>query len=584
MRRLSAFAQRIRSLSVGRKLLLIYVFGIFVPLLVANGLVLRGALQEVAAQEREFLVASVESIRDAVAREIEPIELAADFVYTERSIYVLLNQEYDLFADFMEAHRNFLVPALDKYAFVVPGISRITVYTENDIVGVSAGYLAFTETIAQSEWLSRFEGTGTDLLMLVHTDENPRTEVFPADYVSLVRELDATTLPRSGRLILRIDVNPLVLTRHLVTESLTGSIRVLDATGRLAVQADRGAATSVAETIRVPFSFAGPLSGWSVEADVSLAAPVVDPTYRWTLLLVVSGLSVAFSSILILLISRSMTLRLQQLSRQMHRVEGEDFSPIVLDRPGYDEVGQLIADYNLMAGKMESLINDRYRAEIEHNQLVVARQQAELDALQSQVNPHYLFNVLESVRMKSHIRGEHETAQVVKQISRSIRRLASWDEDLVPISEELEFTREYVQIQQYRFGDRLQARIDADPQSLDVLLPKLTIQGLVENACVHGLEPQTEGGEVTVRVGIDAGVLSLVIADDGVGCEPSVVASLIRGRPGASRHIGVANIYRRLKLHFGEDADFAFDSEPGRGTTIRITLQGVPAHAPTPHR
>lgn len=573
---------RASALPVGSKLILIYLFGIFVPLVIANGLVLRGALRDARQQERLYLMSTLDSMQAAISRELEPVELVSSFVFAETPIYRLLSSVYRRFDAYMEAHRDFLVPSLTKYANVFAGITRITVYTENRIVGTSAGYLRLDSYTRDSQWFRRFEEMNRETVTLAHLDSDPRTELVPTRYISLFRELDNTRMHRRGRLILRIDINPVAIARHAAPPGLDGTIELVDPAGMVAYDFSRGAPTGRAVSFDRPFPDDGPLSGWRIRGRVVGTTAQQAPGARWTMLFVVSGLSVAASSLLIMLLSRSVASRLQLLSAQMRKVEHEDFRPLAVDEPGEDEIGRLITDYNIMARKIETLINDRYKSELERQQLIVARQQAELDSLQSQVNPHYLFNVLESVRMKSHIRGEHDTAQVVKRISRSIRRLTAWDDDMIPLREELAFTNEYIEIQQYRFGERLGFQMRSNHGADEILIPKLTVQGLVENACVHGIEPKASGGTVRVAVTHAAGVLTIEVRDDGVGCDERAVHTQIANS--TSRHIGIANISRRLRLHFGERARLCFRSRMGAGTTVRVVVERIDGIAPSAHR
>ncbi|MFW5685236.1 MAG: sensor histidine kinase [Spirochaetota bacterium] len=581
--------ERWRALSVGKKLILIYTFGIFVPLVLANGLVLRSVLVDVREQEHAFLDSMIDRLELAILREFEPIELVSESIFTDSAVHLLLRDHYNSFSDFVEVHRRYLLPALTKYASVFAGITRMTIYSENPILGVAAGYLRLDYRTQGMQWYAQYTQVGASKIAMVHVDRDSRTELVPRTYLSLFRELDNNSMPRPGRgrLILRIDINPSVIARHFRATGLSGSIELLDGFGSIVVGTETPIHHQEEFSFERTLSESDELRNWTIRGTVAPGSAPLEWSTRWTRLLVISGFSIAISSLFILLLSRSVTSRLRLLSVQMSRVEREDFSPIEMDDGGQDEIGQLINDYNIMARRMESLINDRYKAEIDHHQLVVARQQAELDALQSQVNPHFLFNVLESIRMKSHIKGEHETAAVVKKISRSIRRLTHWKQDLIRLDEELEFTREYIEIQQYRFGDRLRAEISIDPAAGEYRIPKLTVQGLVENALVHGLEPDTEGGTVTVAAGFDGGALRILIHDDGAGCDADEVWRLIRsgsdGPPplGGKRHIGIANIYRRLCLHFGDRFTFSFRSAPHAGTEVEVRIQEIhePAHA-----
>lgn len=569
---LSSLFRRVRSLRLGQKLALTYVLGIFIPLALANGFVLRNVTREAREQEEAFMLATVERVKDAISREFEPIETVSEFVYTDSAIYRILSGTFDRFEDYIAVHGDYLTPALTKYVNVFPGIARMIVYTENQIVRVSAGYLRINDYTTNSSWYGMLESAASGFATLVHVDRDPRSEITQRSYISVFRDLNNPTFTREGRLILRIDVNPGTLVRHLDSGEFVGQLRLIDPRGTVAVESIRPATLDDPFVFDSAFNGSGALSGWRLRGELGPQLDVSSWSIRWTRLLVVSGLSIAVTSLVILALSRSLTTRLESLREQMRKVEREDFSPITLTGGTHDEIHELMVDYNLMAGKVDTLINDGYKMELEQNRLLVARQQAELNALQSQVNPHFLYNVLESIRMKSHIKGERETAEVIKKLSRAFRRITSWDEDLIPVTEEMSCTRDYLEIQRYRFGERLQASITLDPRAETRLVPKLTIQALVENACVHGLEPTKAGGRVEVEVHQIDARLTVRIADDGVGCDAEAIRSRISHPDSESRHVGIANAYRRLQLHFGERFTFSFTSRPGVGTTVVIEI------------
>ena len=571
--------QRVKRLSVGRKLLLIYIVGIFVPLVVANGLVLRSVVRDARLQQEGYVHTTVENLQNDLIREVEPIIQVSGSIYSDATIYRLLAARYDNFVDYLTVYRDFLLPALTRYLSVYPDILQIIIYTNNETIGASTGYVSMNAYVRSSEWLAQFAERDWRMVVMHHTDADPRLEMRPEEYTSLFRYLNNPVWPESGQMILRIDINPTVLSRNLADAGVMGRVEVVDPWGVVVISQDNDETTAGAYAFDMPVTGSAPLEGWSIRGEIVPFGEPLTWSTRWTFLLGISGLSIAISSLFILLLSRSVISRLHSLSQQMHRVEREDFSPLAVTPDSQDEVDHLITDYNMMARKIDSLINDRYKSEIERNELVMAGQQAELNALQSQVNPHFLFNALESIRMRSHIRGEHETARVIKLLSHMFRRLAGWGDDMIALREELRFTREYIEIQQYRFGDRLKAEFSVDTGVADLLVPKLTIQGLVENALVHGLEGRTDGGTVWVTVSRTGNRLAIRVSDDGVGCDPTTVRrALVAPRtelPTGSTHIGMANLYRRLRLHFGERLSFSFESKPDNGTVVQITIEDV---------
>ena len=215
----------------------------------------------------------------------------------------------------------------------------------------------------------------------------------------------------------------------------------------------------------------------------------------------------------------------------------------------------------------------------------IARQQAELLALHSQINPHFLFNALESIRMHSVLRGEDETAQMVEKLAVIERKNADWNEDDTTIENEMDFVDAYLKLQQYRFGDRLNYEIDVEEGLQNVMIPRLTITTFVENACVHGIEGKSSPGWIFVRVYMKDGDMIIEIEDTGEGISDKDVADLTYRMENASidelkgkGRIGIVNAALRLKIATENNVKFMIESEAGIGTTISVTVPGEYVH------
>ena len=198
--------------------------------------------------------------------------------------------------------------------------------------------------------------------------------------------------------------------------------------------------------------------------------------------------------------------------------------------------------------------------------------EARLDALQRQINPHFLFNTLNSIA--SLVRNQPELARkMTVKLANILRALLKEHDAYVPLREELKFTDDYLDIEVVRFGsDKLRVEKEIDPRTLDVLVPSILLQPLIENSIKHGLEPRIQGGTVTLRSRLEGGRILIEVADDGVGMSNG--ASALR-RTGAG--IGIKNVQERLEVLYGNQAHFNVASNPGRGTLVSIEL---PAEMP----
>ncbi|HZK52478.1 MAG TPA: histidine kinase, partial [Actinomycetota bacterium] len=196
---------------------------------------------------------------------------------------------------------------------------------------------------------------------------------------------------------------------------------------------------------------------------------------------------------------------------------------------------------------------------------------AKLDALRAQINPHFLFNTLNTISMKARTDPE-EARRLLVRLSDFLRYAMKYSGHAAPFSEEYFFVRTYLFLEKARFGDRLKVRYDVDPQCLSLPVPVLTIQPLVENAVKHGIAQQADGGLVELRARLEpiGGVLRIKVIDNGSGIDPERLSSLMTMNGGEIS--ALANIYERLTRLYGGRASFDISSTPGKGTSVSLGL------------
>jgi len=194
--------------------------------------------------------------------------------------------------------------------------------------------------------------------------------------------------------------------------------------------------------------------------------------------------------------------------------------------------------------------------------------EARLDALQRQINPHFLFNTLNSIA--SLVRSQPEMArEMTVKLANILRALLKDHDSYVPLSEELKFTDDYLDIEVVRFGaEKLRVAKEIDPRTLAVLVPSILLQPLIENSIKHGLEPRINGGTVTLRSRLEGDRVRIEVADDGVGMGNRPDSGLSRQGAG----IGMRNVRERLDVLYGKQARFTVTSNPGRGTLVTIDI------------
>ena len=241
-------------------------------------------------------------------------------------------------------------------------------------------------------------------------------------------------------------------------------------------------------------------------------------------------------------------------------------------------------NYNRMAVRTNGLIQTVYKNRIREQEMDIARQNAELLALHSQINPHFLFNALESIRMHCILRNEPEIAGMVEKLAVMERQNVDWSEDTVEIGKEMEFVEAYLSLQKYRFGDRLSYKLDVDEECLHIRIPKLTVVTFVENACIHGIEKKAAQGWIFVRIHKEEreglqGKVCMEVEDTGGGMDERERQEMLELMKNASidrlkgkGRVGIVNACLRLKMVTDNRVEFALESEKGVGTIVQIRI------------
>jgi two-component system LytT family sensor kinase len=233
----------------------------------------------------------------------------------------------------------------------------------------------------------------------------------------------------------------------------------------------------------------------------------------------------------------------------------------------YDRPGRLRLEESRVVGEAAALVSAMVElSEVEAQGERLAR--AELRALRAQISPHFIYNALAAVASFIHSRPE-EARELLTEFAEFIRYAFARQRAYVTVADELRYVEKYLRLEQARFGERLRVRVQVDPEVLQAVLPVLSLQPLVENAVRHGVEPDADGGLVTIE-GIDLGVdVELRVSDDGGGIDPERATAALAGE---GRGIGLGNVHGRLLSTFGEDYGLQVESPDGRGTTVVMTL------------
>ncbi|RGU92060.1 sensor histidine kinase [Clostridium sp. AF15-17LB] len=321
-----------------------------------------------------------------------------------------------------------------------------------------------------------------------------------------------------------------------------------------------------------------PVTGWSVVCVVDNEY-IMDSINRLRLFLILTALfcvilSVYFASY----ISRTISDPVARLQRKMHQVGEGDFD-IRAATGASDEIGQLTMSFDKMVERTKQLIENVYQSEI-------YQKEAELNALQAQINPHFLYNTLQTIDMMAEEEEADEISDACQALSKIFRYSINRGQEFVHVQDELVHIENYMLIQKLRFGDKLDVRYDIQEDCRELYIVKLLIQPMVENAVVHGMENVLDRCLVTIRVYRDRDCLYAEVEDNGTGIGTEQLDHLNEklAQSGeqkmvhevdyvkSHRSIGLENTNARIKLYFGQEYGITITSEEGTGTKVRIRL------------
>ena len=235
---------------------------------------------------------------------------------------------------------------------------------------------------------------------------------------------------------------------------------------------------------------------------------------------------------------------------------------------GTREVQELSNSFGHMVVRIQELMTTVREEEIN-------LRKTELKALQAQINPHFLYNTLDSIAWMCEQGRTADAVKMIHALARLFRISISKGHELIPISKEIEHAESYLQIQKYRYKNKFTYEFDVDPECLDYLCNKITLQPIIENAINHGLDLMVEEGHIDVRVRQDGGDIVFFVQDNGVGMTPEQIEAIMQRGPKDRTGIGIKNVNDRLKIYFGKNYGLHITSEPDVGTCVEIRMPKV---------
>ncbi len=572
---------KLNDMPIRRKLIALFIFCILFPLLITDTLVLwmlvdyqKGSIRHDTLNAAEYYLTS--TFEDAAG--------TARSIYLNKYINNFLNTDFESPLDYYNNYLKLLADSLYVNS-LRDGKFAITIYAKNNTI-LNGG--SFRRLDDQLGWYQALNASGQDSLLLANYDDSHTISNSNLRQVSMIRRMNYY-LRDTIEKVVKVDISYSRIEADLQAANYEADLYVC-LNGQLIFSNVHSA------DLWTPFEDISPeliqkssdvksldlyncdLTIYAVDRSVNMGQFL----YRnWPPLLLLISLNLLLPSVFISYLNRSFIERLQLLTTTV-KSANDGVMPLLEQVQGQDEIGMLMGTYNDMAQRTNLLIETVYKSRLREQEIDLARQQAELLALRSQINPHFLFNVLESIRMQSLLKDEKKTAEMIGMLAYIERQYVDWGADVVPLSEELRYVDAYLRLQQYRLGNRFSYRIDVQPDCETLQIPKLSLLTFVENACVHGVSRKESHGWIFVRIHKQDGTTFLEVEDTGIGMSEDKQRQLEEQMNQASiemlkgrKHVGMINACLRLKKTANGSIHFTVESEEEIGTTITTTLEEV---------
>ena len=308
-------------------------------------------------------------------------------------------------------------------------------------------------------------------------------------------------------------------------------------------------------------------TGWTVVGCMNIDELLKRSKQAQSIYLLMSIVLVVVALVISSIIARNITLPIQKLRDSMVKVQQGDFKTADVEVTAENEIGSLTKSFNVMTHRIQELMEQNVHEQEE-------KRKSELKALQSQINPHFLYNTLDSIIWMAEGKKNEEVVLMTAALARLLRQSISNEEELVSIGQEIEYARSYLTIQKMRYKDKLEFQIDVSPSITSVPIIKLVLQPIIENAIYHGLKYKESKGLLIVKGYEEGGDVILQIIDNGVGMDEEKLLHIFDKHKVNyhSNGVGVYNVQRRLLLYYGNAYGISYKSRQGEGTTATVTI------------
>ncbi|MBQ8822453.1 MAG: sensor histidine kinase [Lachnospiraceae bacterium] len=576
---------------VRTQLYTVYVVAVFVPIVIVGIYLLNYVSDLLTTNYEESLRAEGIRIRTLFSELTSDVyDKTTDLMFDDEIKRILTTQEYPA-----EKVSNsvYYCPAINNLVYANVDIQDITIYTNNSYADNYLHFEAITEELEQETWMQRASDSYVGFWTTI---ESVNSKGMSDWNLCLVRRIAG--IGKENKAVMVIQVKDSFLKGRISSKKY--GIRILtenNVTCYSPVANEYGKSVDlVIDWENSYFHGAGTYwkDGKNLFYDVAslsmyqtnsrtFVVTTSDTAYYEIRRIVLTCSLILFAALvlpllLILFFTGHFSNRVAVLRQEMKKVSNEEYD-IIPEFHGRDELSEVFSDLQILVRNIKEKDARVYASQLRDEQLQNEQQKMEMKMLASQINPHFLYNTLESIRMQALTAGNREVANSIKLLGKSMRYvLENTGTGFITLQKELDYIETYIAIQKMRFGDRVNfdMKLEVDiPLEEYHILPFL-VQPVIENAIVHGLEGITENGLIKMHFSLVRGYLQVSVTDNGIGMNEEELnhlrENINKNTLNASTSIGLGNIDRRIKLCYGEQYGLSVRSVKEKGTTVVIRL------------
>ena len=582
----------IRNLPIRRKLLLLLVVQMLLPILVTGFLSYQKSADVLKDKSIMYTNDILSMIEVRLDDYFEHLELYSQDVLYEQAVYDLLDSPQDFEEQYARTVYNIfnrtIMSRPEIQSLCLASISkRIKATADDNSKSVQIRSLLDEDGLLDNVIGSARQAEGK-LIVYLDTHEGRVENIYMARMIYSIDDYE-----ESGYLVMLLDRGYI----KNIFEGLAGeeaqNVYIVNADREIIASSREDSPLSLNENV---WSQIDANKQWIIDDDADILVSqrdLADLGWRiisWNskdvvfgeinelrrLLIVINVIAILCFSALSLYIATDLIRPIKRLVDAMRLVQrGASKADVIVDR--FDELGYLSTTFNTMVEETNRLVNRVYREQI-------TKKDAEIKALQTQINPHFLFNTLESVNWIARLNHVDEISEMINDLSTIMEASIGRGSAMITLEKELTYIDTYINILKKRYGDRLTMKQDIEERLLYIEIPRLLIQPLIENAIYHGIDQKREGGEISIRGYVLNGLVHLDVTDNGLGMTEEEVRIInanlsmdsdqyfVGMAEGEQKSVGIENVNRRIKLYFGEEYGISIKSKMNCYTKVIITF------------